>query len=183
MQRWMAVAWRSGNAVWTSIPSVRLTRAGKGTTICRTRKREGRIAVSATDLRCGNRLRPRRCYANHGGTWLWTGCASGHGGRLLVDRFEEGESSEADTNVRHYHTRAGQLARMVALGRLHACSYGEHRSVLEADLRHPRRSLRDGGGQRTARQESSGAQDRCEGRGMDRGFALPRITSFQFRSA
>jgi hypothetical protein len=38
---WMAVARRSGNAVWTSIPSDRLTRAGKGTTICRTRKREG----------------------------------------------------------------------------------------------------------------------------------------------
>ena len=37
-QRWMAVAWRSGNAVWTSIPSVRLTRVGKGTTICRTQK-------------------------------------------------------------------------------------------------------------------------------------------------
>ena len=45
------------NAVWTSIPSVRLTHAGKGITICRTRKREGRIAVSVTDLRRSNRLR------------------------------------------------------------------------------------------------------------------------------
>ena len=120
---WMAVAWRSGNAVWTSIPSIRLTRAGKGTTICRTQKREGRIAVSVTDLRRSNRLRPRRCYANHGRAWLWTGCASGHGSRLFVDCSQEWESPEADTNVRHYHTRAGQLARMVALGRLHACSY------------------------------------------------------------
>src|ERR1700730_679532 len=170
-------------SVWTSIPSLRLTRAGKGITICRTRKREGRIAVSVTDLRRSNRVRQRRGYANLGGTWLWTGCASGHGSRLLIDRFEEWESPEADTNVRHYHARAGEPARMVALGRLHACSHGEHGSVLEADLRHPRRSLRGCCGQRTARQESPGAQDRREGRRMDCGFALPRIAPLQFRSA
>ena len=32
-------------------------------------------------------------------------------------------------------------------------------------------------------QESPGSQDRREGRGMDCGFALPRIAPFQFRSA
>ena len=31
----------------TQIPPIRLTRAGKGTTFCRTRKREGRMTVSA----------------------------------------------------------------------------------------------------------------------------------------
>jgi hypothetical protein len=56
-QRWMAIAWRSGMSVWTSIPSVRLTRAGKGTTVCRTQKCEGRIAASVTDPRRSNRLR------------------------------------------------------------------------------------------------------------------------------
>ena len=172
-----------GKRCGTLILSVRLIRAGKGTTICRTRKREGRIAVSVTDLRRSNRLRPRRCYSNLDRTWLWIGRASGHGSRLFVDRFAEWESPEADTNVRHYHARAGELARMVALGRLHACSHGEHGSVWEADLHHPRRSLRDCGGQRAARQESPWAQDRCERCGMDRGFALPRIASFQFRSA
>jgi hypothetical protein len=31
----------------TQIPPIRLTRAGKGTTVCRTRKREGRMTVSS----------------------------------------------------------------------------------------------------------------------------------------
>src|ERR1700756_1062567 len=39
---------------------MRLTRAGKGTTFCRTRKREGRMTVSAPDLRRSSRLRGRR---------------------------------------------------------------------------------------------------------------------------
>src|SRR2546430_1913695 len=47
--------------------------------------------------------------------------------------------------------------------------------LLEAGLHHPGRSARDRGGQRTTRQEGSGSQDRREGRGMDRGFALPRV--------
>jgi len=46
-----------GSSVWRPIPSIRLTRARKGTTICRTRKREGRMTVSAPDLRRSNRLR------------------------------------------------------------------------------------------------------------------------------
>src|SRR3989442_11277695 len=55
---WMAIAWRSGHSLRTQIPHKRLTRAGKGnTTICRTRKREGRMTVSARDLRPSNRLR------------------------------------------------------------------------------------------------------------------------------
>jgi len=44
------------HSVTTQIPRKRLTRAGKGTTICRTWKREGRVAVSVTDLRRSNRL-------------------------------------------------------------------------------------------------------------------------------
>jgi len=39
-----------------TIPRKRLTRAGKGTTVCRTRKRGARIAVSVTDLRRSQRL-------------------------------------------------------------------------------------------------------------------------------
>src|SRR5580658_2572277 len=155
----MAVAGRSGNAVWTSIPSVRLTRVGNGTTFCRTHKL-GRTYSSVCNRPTAQQSPPlRRCFADCGGTCLWLRCASGHGGRLLVDRFEKWESSEADTNVWHYHARAGELARVVALGRLHACSHGEYRSVWEADLRHPRRSLRDCGGQRAAREESPWAQD------------------------
>jgi len=45
------------HSVTTQIPRKRLTRAGKGTTICRTWKREGRVAVSASDQRRSNRLR------------------------------------------------------------------------------------------------------------------------------
>jgi hypothetical protein len=45
------------NSVTTQIPLRRLTRAGKGTTFCRTRKREGRIAVFVPDQRRSNRLR------------------------------------------------------------------------------------------------------------------------------
>jgi hypothetical protein len=54
-----AIAWRSGNPVVTEIPHSRLTRAGKGTTFCRTRKWEGRMTVSVTDLRRSNRLGKR----------------------------------------------------------------------------------------------------------------------------
>jgi hypothetical protein len=61
--------------VWTSIPSVRLTRAGKGTTICRTQKREGRIAVSVTDLR---RLRPTSIDCRYLLEWLYPDESSLH---------------------------------------------------------------------------------------------------------
>jgi hypothetical protein len=59
------------------IPPIRLTRAGKGITFCRTRKREGRMTVSAPDLRRSNRLRWRR-YANSDRTRLWIGRTSGY---------------------------------------------------------------------------------------------------------
>jgi len=42
--------------VWALIPSIRLTRVGKGTTFVTPRDWVGRIAVSATDLRRSNRL-------------------------------------------------------------------------------------------------------------------------------
>src|SRR5204862_2060102 len=120
--------------VMTQIPPIRLTRAGKGITFCRTRKREGRMTVSAPDLRRSNRLRWRR-YANSDRTRLWIGRTSGHGSGLLVDGSPGRESPEAKANVRHHYARAGGSARMVALGRLHPCGHGEHGSVLEADLR------------------------------------------------
>ena len=44
------------HSVTTPIPRKRLTRAGKGTTFCRTQKWEGRRAVSVTDQRRSNRL-------------------------------------------------------------------------------------------------------------------------------
>src|SRR2546421_12217407 len=69
----------------TQIPPIRLTRAGKGITFCRTRKREGRMTVSAPDLRRSNRLRWRR-YANSDRTRLWIGRTSGHGSGLLMVR-------------------------------------------------------------------------------------------------
>src|SRR5712692_2755160 len=181
-QRWMAVAWRSGNCVWTSIPSIRLTRVGKGTTFCRTQKL-GRTYSSVCTRPTAQQSPPlRRRYANPGGTWLRNGCASGHRGGLLVGCFEKRESPETGAHVWHDHARAAGLARMVALGRLHPCGHGEHGSVLEADLRHPGRSLRDRGGQRTARQGGSRAQDRRERWGMDRGFTLPRAAALQFRA-
>src|SRR5467141_632130 len=98
----------------TQIPPIRLTRAGKGITFCRTRKREGRMAVSAPDLRRSNRLRWRR-YANYDRTRLWIGRPSGHGSGLLVDGSQGRKDSEANTHVRHHYTRAGGSARMVAL--------------------------------------------------------------------
>src|SRR5438445_11585560 len=83
----------------TQIPPIRLTRAGKGITFCRTRKREGRMTVSASDLRRSNRLRWRR-YANSDRTRLWIGRTSGHGSGLLVDGSPRRESPEANANVR-----------------------------------------------------------------------------------
>jgi hypothetical protein len=73
--------------VTTQIPPIRLTRAGKGTTFCRTRKREGRMTVSAPDLRRSNRLRPRR-YANSDRTRLWIGRTSGHGSGVFVEQSD-----------------------------------------------------------------------------------------------
>src|SRR6266478_3321862 len=168
--------------MWNVIPIRRLIRAGKGTTFCRIRKRKGRIAVSVTDLRRSNRLRWRR-YANFGGTRLWIGCASGHSRGLLVDRIEGRESPEAGADVWHNHTRAAQSTRMAARGSLYPCGDGEHRRVLEADLRDSGRSLRDRGGQRAARQESSGSQDGREGCGMDCRLTLSWVTPLQLRSA
>src|SRR5713101_2686391 len=114
---------RSKDSVTTQIPLNRLTRVGKGTTFCRTWKQEGRMTVSATDLRRSNRL-PWRRYGNPGGARLWTGCAPGHGGGLLVDCSERRQSAEAGADLRHHHTRTAQHARMVAVPRLHPCGYG-----------------------------------------------------------
>ncbi len=113
------------NSVTTQIPQTRLTRAGKGITFCRTWKQEGRMTVSATDLRRSNRL-PWRRYGNPGGARLWTGCAPGHGGGLLVDCSERRQSAEAGADLRHHNTRTAQHARMVAVPRLHPCGYGKH---------------------------------------------------------
>src|SRR6266550_1587140 len=102
-QRWMAVAWRSGIRVWASIPSIRLTRVGKGTTFCRTQKL-GRTYSSVCTRPTAQQSPPlRRHYANSSGTWLRNGCASSHRGGLLVGCFEKRESPEADTHVWHYH--------------------------------------------------------------------------------
>src|SRR5215472_13404294 len=53
-------------------------------------------------------------------------------------------------------------------GGTHACRDGEHRRVLATGLRHPRRPIRRDRRQCTADQERTGAQDRCEGRRVDR---------------
>src|SRR6266852_685245 len=166
----------------TQIPLNRLTRVGKGTTFCRTRKREGRMTVSVTDLRRSNRLRWRR-YANSGGTRLWIRRTSGHSSGLLIDRWERRQSAEADTNLRHHDTRAAQPARMVALPRLHPCGYGEHGSLLETRLRHLGGRVGDRGGQRATRQEGSWAQDRRKRCGMGCRLTLPRAAPLQVCSA
>src|SRR5215469_13642879 len=119
--------------VTTQIPLTRLTRVGKGTSFGRTQKWEGRVAVSVIDLRRSNRLARRR-YANPGGTWLWIGCASGHGGGLLVRSAERRKTTEADADLRHHHTRAGGSAGLVARARLHPSGHGKYGGVLEAGL-------------------------------------------------
>ena len=40
---------------------------------------------------------------------MWIGCASGHGGGLLIDGWEKRESAEADTDLRHRYPRVAQL--------------------------------------------------------------------------
>src|SRR6202011_3528013 len=161
------------DSVTTQIPLTRLTRVGKGTTFCRTRKREGRMTVSVTDLRRSNRLRWRR-YANSGEARLWIRRTSGHSSGLLIDHWERRHSAEADANLRHHDTRAAQPARMVALPRLYPCGDGEHGSLWETRLRHLGGRVADRGGQRATGQESSWAQDRCKRCGMDRRLTLPR---------
>src|ERR1700688_3582101 len=132
---------------------MRLTRVGRGTTFCRTWKQEGRMTVSVTDLRRSNRL-PWRRYGNPGGARLWTGCAPGHGGGLLVDGSERWKGAETVADLRHHNTRTAQPARMVALPRLQPCGHGKHGRLLEAGLRHPRGNISDGGGECATRQES-----------------------------
>jgi hypothetical protein len=139
---------RLKRSVTTQIPRRRLTRVGKGTTFSRTWKDEGRMTVSVTDRRRSNRL-PWRRYANSGGTWLWIRCTSGNGCGLLIDRSQGRKGAKTAADLRHHNTRTAQSARMVALRRLHACGVGEHRSLLEAGLRHSGGSISDRGGQRT----------------------------------
>ena len=80
----------------------------------------------------------------------------GYRGGLFVDCFAEWASSEADSDIGHEHARVAALAGMVALGRLHPGSHGEHRGVLEAGRRPFGRGFGDRGGQCAACQESSG---------------------------
>ena len=61
--------------------------------------------MSVTDLRRSNRLARRR-YAGSGGTWLWIGCASGHGGGLLVKGWERRKSAK---QMRTFGTTAREL--------------------------------------------------------------------------
>jgi hypothetical protein len=88
-------------------PTDKTDRAGKGITFCRTRKRVGRMTVSAPDLRRSNRLRWRR-YANSDRTRLWIGRTSGHDSGLFVDGSPGRESPEANENIRHHYARRRQ---------------------------------------------------------------------------
>src|ERR1700730_17871974 len=166
----------------TQIPQIRLTRAGEGTTFCRTWKQEGRMTLSVTDLRRSNRL-PWRRYGNSSGTWLWIGCAPGHGRGLFIHRSQRWKGAETGADLRHHNTRTVQHARMVAVPRLHPCGHGKHGRLLEAGLRHLGGRVSDRGGQCATRQESSGAQERRERCGMDCRPTLPRAAPLQLRSA
>ena len=140
--------------------------------------------MSVTDLRRSNRL-PRRRHANPRRTWLWIGRTSGHRRGLFVDRIDKRENPETDANIRHDHAGAAGFACMAAFTGLYSCSDGKYGSLLETGLRRAggRRSFRDRGSQRPTRQEGSRTQDRREGRGVDRGFALPRLAPRKLRSA
>src|SRR6266478_4607708 len=92
----------------TQIPLNRLTRVGKGTTFCRTRKREGRMTVSVTDLRRSNRLRWRR-YANSGGTRLWIRRTSGHRSGLLMI---VGKDGKVQKQIRTFGTTTRELLNL-----------------------------------------------------------------------
>src|SRR2546429_5806697 len=164
-------------SVTTQIPRRRLTRAGIRYHLL-SHPETGRTHSSVCNRPAAQQSPPlRRRHANPGGTWLWIGCASGYCPGLLVDCFAERKSPEADTDVWYHHSRAAELARVVALRRLHSYSYGEHGSVLEAGVRDSGRSVGDRGGQCATRQDGSRAQDRREGRGMDCGLAMPRATA------
>jgi len=107
-QPWMAVAWRS-ESPRTSIPSVRLTRAGKGTTFCRTHKL-GRTNSSVCNRPATQQSPPfGRCHANLGRTWLWIGCASGNRGGLLLIVLESGK---AHKQVRTFGTTTRDLVSL-----------------------------------------------------------------------
>src|SRR5215472_9045187 len=146
----------------TQIRLTRLTRVGKGTIFGRTQKWEGRVAVSVTDLRRSHRLARRR-YANPGGAWLWMGCASGHGGGLLVNSAERRKSTKADADFRHDHARAGGSAGLVACGRLQPSGQGKYGGVWEAGIGGLGRRVGDGSRQRPAWEEGAGTQDRRKG--------------------
>src|SRR5215470_16065278 len=130
----------------TQIPPIRLTRAGKGTTVCRTRKWEGRMTVSATDLRRSNRLL---------GGVMQSLIERGRGldvhqatvvACLLIVR----KDGKVQKQMRTFGTTTRELVGLRAWLLSEGCShvgYGKRGSVLEADLRRPRRNLGDCGGE------------------------------------
>jgi len=91
--------------VRTSIPSVRLTRAGKGTTFCRTHKL-GRTNSSVCNRPAAQQSPPfRRCHANLGRTWLWIRRTSGHDHSLSVGGVEERPSSQEHANLWYHYAK------------------------------------------------------------------------------
>jgi hypothetical protein len=90
------------------------------------------MAVSVTDLRRSNRLGRRR-HANIGRTRLWSRCAPGNGGGLLIGDLPRRKSAEAVANLRHDHPRVAATPRVADLAKLYSCGNGEHRRLLEAE--------------------------------------------------
>jgi hypothetical protein len=95
-QSWMRLLGGRETSVRTSIPSARLTRAGKGATFCRTQK-TGRTHSSVCNRPAAQQSPPLKEVAMQ--TLVERGCG------LFVDRCKEQKSSQADPHLRYHHTR------------------------------------------------------------------------------
>ncbi len=90
-------------------------------------------------------------------------------GSAGVSRWNAGGGGTVKRKVRTFKTTTTDLLAfgVAGVGRLHACRDGGDRGLLEAGLAHPeRRRLRADPGQRGARQERAGPQDRHQRRDL-----------------
>ncbi len=111
----------------------------------------------------------------------WPGRASGDGGGvLLIGAPGVGRQGSAHVPTM---TRDLKRARLAEGGGRDPRRHGEHRRLLAAGLCRAGRALRARRRQRPAHQERAGAQDRREGRRVDRRAGAPRADPQELRAA
>src|ERR1044071_2721344 len=102
------------------------------TTLCRTRKREGRMAVFYLWWCRRLRLLKGSRYGSNHRTVLRTGCPQGRCGRVCIGRRAGGKGTQGDPHLWNNNNATGTAAGLASPSRLHAHRHGIDGCVLGA---------------------------------------------------